>query len=406
MRRLALPLALLLAVVLAADARAQAGVSYSVPPDNPFVGVPGAAPEVWAYGLRNPFWWSFDHQTGDLTIGDVGLNKQEEIDFVPAADAPGSNFGWDCFEGTTPGIADPPCDPPNDIPPAYEYDHASPSTPGNPSSAITGGSVVRDPTLPAFTGKYLYSDFNRDSTPYRKVHSITLAADGGTDDQDTGLVVPRLTSFSEDSTGHLYVTSIDGPVFRLEQDPGDASLKANPVGNLPGAMYLATPPGDPGRLFVVERAGRIEIQDVGGGAPSTFLDISDQVSDSPTTEEGMLSMAFAPDYAVSGRFYVYYSDAAGDGDDRVDEFRRSAGDPGVADPASQRHVLTIPHPAADGHYGGQLHFGADGRLYISVGDGTQSATAQNLASLRGKILRIDPVLTAAAASRRRPAGAS
>jgi len=131
-----------------ANAFAQAGVSYQVPSDNPFVGVAGAAPEVYAYGLRNPYRFSFDRQTGDLLIGDVGQSQREEIDWLGSAAARGANFGWACREGKTSGPRADECPVPGAIEPLFDY--------GTPSSdAVTGGFVVRDPSLTGLTGRYM-----------------------------------------------------------------------------------------------------------------------------------------------------------------------------------------------------------------------------------------------------------
>lgn len=390
-RSLAVPLGLLLAVVLAVDARAQPGVSYTVPPDNPFVGVPGAAPEVWAYGLRNPFRWSFDRQTGDLTIGDVGLHAREEIDFRPAASAAGSNFGWDCREGTVAGPGGCPT-PPDAVEPAFDY--PNPNGEADPLAAVTGGYVVRDATLPALAGRYIYADYF-DGT----VYSIQLPTPEVGDPVDTGLDLQSPAAFGEDAAGRLYAASLDGPVYRLVPGATAGSLGTpTTVGTFSSPMSVAAAPGDTGRLFVVERGGLVKVVDLAGGAPSTFLDISALVSNTQDTEQGMSTMAFAPDYAVSGRFYVFYSDL--NGDSRVDQLSRSASDPDSADPASRRTVLTVARAGAEYHYGGQLHFGPDGKLYVSTGDAQVGANAQNLGSLSGKILRIDPLRPAVGA----PAG--
>ena len=110
-------------------------------------------------------------------------------------------------------------------------------------------------------------------------------------------------------------------------------------------------------------------------------------------ERGLLSMAFAPDYAASGIFYVYYTRSQ-DGAIQVDEFHRDAANPDIGDPATVRHVLTVPHPGESNHNGGQLQFGPDGMLYLGTGDGGGGGdpfrAAMNLQDLRGKILRIDP----------------
>lgn len=162
------------------------------------------------------------------------------------------------------------------------------------------------------------------------------------------------------------------------------------------------------RLFVVEQGGRIKIVYANGGAPppTPFLDISGRVRTDPVnySEEGLLSVAFAPGFATNGRFYVYYTNAAGD--NVVARYTVGAS-PNTANAASEQIVLNIPHPTYSNHNGGQLQFGSDGFLYIGTGDGGGGGdpflAAQNLDDLRGKILRID-VETGAPATYTIPAG--
>jgi glucose/arabinose dehydrogenase len=152
-------------------------------------------------------------------------------------------------------------------------------------------------------------------------------------------------------------------------------------------VFVTSPPGDP-RLFVVERPGFIQV--LHDGTMSQFLDIHDQTT--VDGERGLLSMAFDPNYARNGLFYVFYTGSSDSGLGHVDEFHVSA-NANVADPASQRSVLTIDRPilGASNHNGGQVQFGKDGYLYISVGDGgTGGSTAPDPTKLNGKILRIDP----------------
>jgi glucose/arabinose dehydrogenase len=174
-----------------------------------------------------------------------------------------------------------------------------------------------------------------------------------------------------------------------------AGIRATVVGNFDAPTYIAAPPGDTHRLFVVEQSGVIElIKD--GGAPTTFLNNSSEVK-FDGGEQGLLSMAFSPDYATSGRFYVYYTtkncDGSGGCDEHVSEF---TADPSrdTASTGSEHFLLTIPHPNQSNHNGGQLQFGPDGDLYISVGDGgggdDSEGNAQHLDRLLGKILRISP----------------
>jgi len=161
------------------------------------------------------------------------------------------------------------------------------------------------------------------------------------------------------------------------------------VGNFDHPIFVTAPAGDP-RLFVVERPGYIQV--LHDGTRSPFLDIHTIVDGDLVTERGLLSMAFDPSYAANGLFYVFYiGNGAGggaDGDVHVDEFHVSS-DPNAADPASRRTVWTFSHSASN-HNGGQLQFGKDGLLYISVGANANRANAQSLANPYGKILRINP----------------
>ena len=153
-------------------------------------------------------------------------------------------------------------------------------------------------------------------------------------------------------------------------------------------LYLTAPDGDP-RLFLVEKGGTIRIVKEGALLPNPFLDISGQISTGG--EQGLLGLAFHPQYASNGRFVVHYTDAAGD--TRVSGFRVS-GDPDVADAASEVSILDADQPF-ENHNGGQVLFGPDGYLYIMLGDGGSGGDpggrGQSLADLLGSILRIDPL---------------
>ncbi len=159
--------------------------------------------------------------------------------------------------------------------------------------------------------------------------------------------------------------------------------------------HVTGAPGDPERVFVVEGAGTIRLVKSGVTQAAPFLDISAEVLDGNEggfCECGLFSMAPAADYGSSGRFYVYYTRDFNPGFHylRIEEFRRSSSNPDLADPASRRIVLEIPHLDASNHNGGQLQFGPDGLLYAWVGDGGPLGNAQPLDRLVGKILRIDP----------------
>ena len=152
-------------------------------------------------------------------------------------------------------------------------------------------------------------------------------------------------------------------------------------------LWLTSPPDDP-RLFVVEKGGRVVIVENGAPLPTPFLDLRGQVSTG--SEQGLLSLAFHPDYAANGRFFVNFTDPAGD--TRVVEYRASPADPDRADSGTARVVLAIEQPFSN-HNGGLVLFGPDGMLYVGMGDGGSGGdpqgNGQDLGALLGKMLRID-----------------
>jgi len=172
---------------------------------------------------------------------------------------------------------------------------------------------------------------------------------------------------------------------KLGDGVGEVELRK--LGDFNQVTHVDNAPGFNGLLFVVEQPGKITVLRHNQPVGHAFLNIEDLVH--CCGEQGLLSVAFAPDYEQSGRFYVYYTTDGG-AVNRVDEFRRA--DSTTADPASRRTVIEIPHPTASNHNGGQLQFGPDGYLYIAPGDGAVSAdNAQDPDSLLGKLLRIDPL---------------
>jgi len=190
----------LLGKILRIDPRRAGGRPYSVPASNPFAGRRGARGEIYSYGLRNPWRFSFDRRTGDLSIGDVGQNAVEEISFVRSGH--GKNFGWRPFEGRrryTPGES-----APGHVRPVIERFHSD----GNCS--ITGGVVVRDPGLPALLGRYVFGDVCRG-----RIESARLSPGRARSQRTTRLRVPMLVSFGEDARGRVYAVSLNGPVYRL-----------------------------------------------------------------------------------------------------------------------------------------------------------------------------------------------
>ena len=190
----------LLGKILRIDPRPEGGRPYRVPSDNPFVGRAGARPEIWAYGLRNPWRFSFDPATGDMWIGDVGQNRWEEIDHQPAG-AGGRNYGWDRREGRHEFEGDRPA---GAVEPVIEY--------GREGGACTviGGSVYRGARIPGLRGAYVFGDFCAGW-----VRAARVSGDGVAEQRDLGLQVPNLTSFGVGPDGELYAMSLSGPIYRL-----------------------------------------------------------------------------------------------------------------------------------------------------------------------------------------------
>jgi len=168
---------------------------YATPPDNPF------GNEIWAYGLRNPWRMSFDSQTGDLYIGDVGQNQWEEIDFVSAGTPGGLNFGWNYMEGTHPYEGTPPQGT-QLVPPVAEYSHSE------GGCSVTGGYVYRG-AMPEWNGIYMYADY------CSGIVWGLIRSNGGWQDQVLYSGVGRITSFGQDETGEIYLILDSGQILRL-----------------------------------------------------------------------------------------------------------------------------------------------------------------------------------------------
>ena len=176
------------------------GNPYSIPSDNPFVGSINTLEEIWAIGLRNPWRFSFDKQTGDMWIGDVGQNAWEEINFQPADSLGGENYGWNIYEGThqfAGGTVE------DAVMPIAEYNHSL-------GCSVTGGYIYRGEAVPALEGVYLYSDYcsGRIWMAYR---------DANLDWQDSLLLESGLqvSSFGEDEQGELFVVAYSGDLYKL-----------------------------------------------------------------------------------------------------------------------------------------------------------------------------------------------
>ncbi len=187
--------------ILRIDPRRRGARRFSVPRDNPFVGRPRARPEIYAYGLRNPWRFAFDRRTGDLAIGDVGQDAVEEVSFATRAASAGANFGWRPFEGRRRLFNEP---APGHVPPVIELLH------GDGNCSVTGGVFVHDRALRPLAGQYVYGDFCAGV-----LRAARLAAGRASGDRSLGLRVPALSSFGEDARGRVYAASLEGSVYRL-----------------------------------------------------------------------------------------------------------------------------------------------------------------------------------------------
>jgi glucose/arabinose dehydrogenase len=175
------------------------GDPYAIPADNPFAGG-GGRPEIWVYGLRNPWRFSFDRLTGEMLIGDVGQGQWEEIDYLPASGGGGTNFGWDLREGAHPfeggeditGLVDP----------IFEYSHTQ-------GCSVTGGYVYRGTELPEWQGVYLFGDYCSGL-----VWGI-IPQGGGWSGDVLFQTSFQITAFGEDEAGEVYLADRGGGIYRL-----------------------------------------------------------------------------------------------------------------------------------------------------------------------------------------------
>jgi len=199
-----------------------AGAGYTVAASNPFVGSASVRPEIWALGLRNPFRNSFDRQTGDFWIADVGQSLREEVNFEAGGDPGGHNYGWRLREGTqpTPGVGG---NAPGLTEPVFDYAHLNQ---GGLGDSIIGGYVYRGPSLAGADGRYFFGDFVSG-----RIFSFAIGAGGSNSDlrDDTaaflgGSGLSGLDAFGEDASGRLYAVGINGVVVMLVPEPMSAGL--------------------------------------------------------------------------------------------------------------------------------------------------------------------------------------
>ena len=197
------------------------GLAYAIPADNPFVGDPTGRDEIWAYGLRNPWRFSFDRLTGDLFIGDVGQAEVEEIDLQPATSAGGENYGWNLMEGSTCYGGGTDCNDGTLVLPILEYSH-------DVGRSVTGGFRYRGTDFPQLEGVYLYADYS-----YGTIWGTVPRCDGAWESQVIAEAPFLLSTFGEDADGELYLAGYsftDGSIHRVvvAADAGGPEAGADP----------------------------------------------------------------------------------------------------------------------------------------------------------------------------------
>jgi glucose/arabinose dehydrogenase len=180
------------------------GEEYGIPADNPFADGAGGRPEVWLYGVRNPWRFSFDRANGDLWIGDVGQNEWEEIDQLQASagGGRGANLGWNEVEATHPFEGG--SNPDGGVLPVFEYSH-------DEGCSVTGGVVYRGAAIPGLGGAYLFSDYCQGD-----VRGLRVRDGQVTEERTFDAHVDQLVSFSEDAAGEVYALSLLGGIYRLD----------------------------------------------------------------------------------------------------------------------------------------------------------------------------------------------
>ncbi|MEL6670918.1 MAG: PQQ-dependent sugar dehydrogenase [Bacteroidota bacterium] len=239
------------------------GDPYSIPADNPFVGVTNAKEEIWSLGWRNPWRFSFDRLTGDMWVGDVGQNEIEEISMEPADSTGGLNYGWRCLEGDEIFNSSGCGNVSEYILPVFAYDQSF-----SRGSSVTGGFVYRGPTYTALQGHYVFGDYNsgRFWTLGKDSQGTWTEIDQGTFND---MARDELSTFGEDVKGELYVAALaDGKIFRVTEKttPIDPGLGPKPLEIFPNPMLTESkvrfdnPSGQQYTLRVYDLRGRLVLE--------------------------------------------------------------------------------------------------------------------------------------------------
>jgi len=271
--------------------------NYSIPSDNPFVGDPDALDEIWAYGLRNPWRFSFDRETGDLFTGDVGQNSREEVNFQPASSTGGENYGWRCYEGNAEFNLDGCGEADDYVFPIIDYTHAQ-------GCSVTGGYRYRGPE-PVLFGYYFYGDF---------CTGLVWGAlpDENSDWATTPLLDTNLSisTFGEDEAGNLYIAHYHGArgaIYRIIE----ASCDCNDPNAINGDENDNMIDGTPGNDIICGHSGNDTIRGLGGNDCIDGGDGNDTIRGN--TGGDVLLGGVGDDTLIGGRGHDTLD--GGDGDD-------------------------------------------------------------------------------------------
>ena len=269
----------LLGSILRIDVTAGDSAPYAIPPDNPFVGRSGARGEIWAYGLRNAWRFSFDRETGDLWTGDVGQNALEEVDIVRR----GGNYGWNEMEGSR--CFRPACDPGAFEPPVAEYGRDS-------GCSITGGYVYRGQRLPGLRGVYLYADFCSG-----RIWGLRYDGERVTEQAQLARAEFQVPSFGEDEAGEVYILGFDGGIYTFAGPPGTAPQHAAPT-HTPTSTSMETSAEPRSTPPVHPLPSPLPSRERGSGTPPPTADVTQgppTADPTPRTETHLPAMSSGRD---------------------------------------------------------------------------------------------------------------
>ena len=238
------------------------GSNYAIPSDNPFLLDPEVPDEIWSFGLRNPWHWSFDRKTGDMYIADVGQYEWEEVNFIPASSTGGENFQWRRIEGFNTFNAGTQITKGTSTDPVFEYDH-------NAGSSITGGYVYRGQEHPRMEGIYFFGDYNSG-----RVWGLQQNPSGNWIDRQLLETSLRISSFGEDEAGNLYVASLfTGAIHRLSDTRGENYLQVTSASFTPAGEARIGFGAEIGKQYQLQSSTDLQSwNDIGSASLATDFD--------------------------------------------------------------------------------------------------------------------------------------